>query len=169
MPAVMNDFYRARLLEFQTQKVLDSTQPLNYFIGALDSVELARALTKLCRPGSSDRDDRESDRPGQRFINMVHRDDDVACWIAFLRHEQKREASQWKRDDLKSLPNKLKEWSTSLGTGGERDEVVRKVQEALENRVEDLTHEKCVEERRRIGLRAFRAMLWKLRAGGEEE
>jgi len=164
----MNDLFRARVLEFQTQKALDSTQPLDYLIAALDSVELARALAELCRLRSGDSDDRDSDRPGQRFMNMVHRDDDVSRWVAFLRHElkryeRKREDSPWQ--GLESLPEKLEVWRDSLDTGSERDVVVSEVQDALVNIVEDLTRE----ERVRIGLRAFRAMLWQLRTGGGEE
>jgi hypothetical protein len=96
---------------------------------------------------------------------MVHRDDDVSHWVKFLEHEQQRQGSPWQEGALNILPEKLREWRASLETGSGRDVVVRRVEDALENVVADLT----LEERMRIGLHAFRAVLWRLRSGGEEE
>lgn len=165
MPATMNDLFQARAIEFQVQKALGETQPLTYLRAALNSDELAEALAGLCKLKSGNRDDRDSDRPGQRFMNMVHRDDDVLHWVAFLCHEQKRKVSPWKEGNLMVLPAKLKEWRASLNTENERDLVVYQVEQALKNIVPDLK----TEERVRMGLRAFRTMLWQLRTGGGQE
>lgn len=154
MPITKDDLFRARVIEFQVQKTLGGMQPLTYLTGALNSVELAEALVGLCRL-----------TPGQRFMNMVHRDDDVSRWVDFLLHEQKRKDSPWKKDDLKPIPEKLKEWRASLDTGGTRDVAVCQLEQALINIVPDL----IAEERVRMGLRAFRTMLWRLRTGGGQE
>lgn len=164
--SLTDDLFRARAIEFQTQKALGKMMPLDYLSGALDdSGELTKALAGLCKLKSGNRDDRDSDRPGQRFMNMVHRDNDVLHWVAFLCHEQERKVSPWKEGNLRALPAKLKEWRASLNTENERDLVVCQVEQALRNIVPDLK----TEERVRIGLRAFRTMLWQLRTGGGQE
>jgi hypothetical protein len=170
MPVKMREkLFRLRVLDFQTHRALNEIQPIRYLTQALDSKEIAVELARLFQVKLGDSTDKDNTRPGQRFINMVHRDDDISHWVDFLCHEQKREDSPWKSKVLLPLPKKLKAWRASLDPlySHERpyDLVVRQVEQALENVVQGLE----ADERVSIGLRAFRAMLWQLRTGGEEE
>lgn len=174
MTVKMNDAFRARELEFKTQDAIDSTNPLDYFIDALGSERLAKALRDICRARSVDLQEGGSSGPGQRFVDMVWRDNDVSRWIDFLRHEQKREESRWSKGPLRTLPDALKEWQDSLTkedqpTQERRDGVVRKVEETSGDLFSERSVEDCIRMRNQIGLRAFRTMLWRLRRGGEEE
>jgi hypothetical protein len=159
---LITDLFRERAIEFQLQKVLDDVTPLEYLIKAFgDTPEaqlLAKELAALCGRVPRNQADRDSDRPWHRFINLVHREDNVSRWADFVRHEQKRAESVWKSDTLRALPEQLEQWYASLNRGVERDDVVRRVAEALQNVIPDLKPE----ERERIGLRAFRKMLWRL-------
>ena len=143
----------ARAVAFQTQRALEEEKPLDYLKDALDE-PVAKDLVKLLG----------NDKNAMRhFLDVVHRDNDVTRWAGFVEHEQKRAESGWK--DLESLPQRLRDWRNSLDTDEPRDNVVCAVQRELRNIVADLADK----ERVRIGLRAFRAMVWRLRSGGGEQ
>jgi len=168
----VNDLFRQRAVEFQLQKRLDTEDPQDYFVRAfgntLDAGTIADQLAELCGRVSRRRAERDSDRPAQRFINLVHRENDVARWAAFLRHEQARSESVWKGEGLKGLPEALEAWRDSLQRSFEYDPIVRQVAEALEALTRTgIVRRLTPEERWHIGLRAFRTMLWRLQGGGE--
>jgi len=147
----MNDLFRARSVEFQIQKALDAETHHQYLAYALDSGDLAKALEKLLKNNSTAR---------QHFLDIINREDDVHRWTKFVEHEQKRAESAWKENHLETLAQQLKGWHDSLGTKVPRDSIVKSVKRELENVVANLETDECV----RIGLRAFRAMLWRLRS-----
>jgi len=164
---LVRELFRQRAVEFQLQKLLDTEDPQTYFIKAFgdnkQAGEIADHLAKLYG-GVSRRAERDSDRPAQRFINLVHREDDVRRWAAFLRHEQKRSESVWKKEGLEMLPPAMEVWRDSLDRTSQYDPIVRQVAEGLTGIVQGL--KLTPKEQWRIGLRAFRAMLWRLQGGG---
>ena len=150
---MMNERFRARAIEFQTQKALDGEMPDRYFMNVLGQ-DVAAAFVKLNRTTPAAR---------QHFLDIVHRDDNVDQWAKFVDHEQKRAESPWKSDSrLKELSQGLRDWRTSLATASPHDSIVTAVRTALQNIVPDLTEDECPA----VGLRAFRAMLWRLRSEG---
>lgn len=149
----MNERFRARAIEFQTQKALDQEKPDRYFTNALGK-DVASAFIKLNRTSPTAR---------QHFLDIVHRDDDVDRWVAFVEHEQKRAESAWKSDDrLKTLPQKLSAWRASLTAGNPCDSIVTEVNNGLQSIAPVLEDDESLI----VGLRAFRAMLWRLRSAG---
>ncbi len=164
---VVNDLFEARAIEYKLQKIINDTDPHSYFIEIFGNTTEAKNLTnkiaEICKPTSRRKNDRDSDRPGQRLVNLVQREDNVAHWVEFVNHEQKRAGSVWTDKALKNLPDKLTTWYESLDNdiNTNQDPILRALKEELSNIFNGLIHT----EFRRIGLRVFRTMLWRLRGG----
>lgn len=177
----LNNNYQARTLEYNLQKILEGKKAHEYFISVFGDDDKAATITgklaELCRSTSCNKSERDSDRPGQRFINLVHRENEIERWAIFIRHEQKRAKSKWADSELKDLPDRLEKWRKSLSRYNDgapntdpafTDPVLNEMRKKFEElnmsmNIEELSmnDEKCMI----IGLRAFRTMLWRLRGG----
>jgi hypothetical protein len=153
----MNDSFRARVIQVQTEKALSSIDPISYLVRALNSLpdDLPACIQKVGR----------NEGQARRFEELIHREEDVSQWARFLCHEQKREKSVW-GGEVALFPDKLEEWYSSLDQTSGRDEVVQAVEKALEGLYSIGVRPLAAEDRRHIGLSAFRRAIWRLWRGG---